>query len=331
LEADVIRQIQYHRIGRPEEVVLCAAAPAPVIGAPDDLLVRVEAFQINPADLLVMRGVYPRNDPRSLTLGNEAIGVVEAVGAAVANVAPGDRVILLTVDNWSEKRLAKAHQVMRVSPEIDRLQLVGLKVNPATAALMLRLFIDLQPGGWFLQNAANSAVGRAAIQIARRRGIRTINVVRRESLVAEMNALGGDVVLVDGDDLPRRVVEATAGAAISLAADAVAGAATNRLASCLARQGSLVVYGATSGEAVVVNPALMVFQDLRLRGFWLTRHLAAAPYAELVALYAELEQLIDRGFLVAAIDSVFKVEAIKDAVARACSSNTSGKVVVTFE
>jgi NADPH:quinone reductase-like Zn-dependent oxidoreductase len=142
-----MKQIQFHRSGPPPEAVQCVKIADPTIPAPDDVLVRVEVFPINPADLLTMRGIYPRSDPSSSTLGIEALGVVEAVGASVVEIAPGDRVILLSVDNWSQKKLVEADQVVRVSPDADRFRLATLKVNPATAALLLTLFVDLRPGG----------------------------------------------------------------------------------------------------------------------------------------------------------------------------------------
>jgi NADPH:quinone reductase-like Zn-dependent oxidoreductase len=299
-----MKQIQFHRSGAPAEVVQCVEVADPTISAPDDLLVGIEVFPINPADLLTMQGFYPRSDPASPTLGVEALGIVEAVGASVVDVAPGDRVLLLSADNWSQKKPVKAEQVVRVSPDADRFQLATPKVNPARAALLLTLFVDLGPGDWFLQNAANSAVGRAAIQIARSRGIRTVNIVRREDVIPDLKGIAADVVLVDGDDLPRRVGEATGGASLGLAVDAVAGESTNRLASCLAANGTLVVYGAMSGEAATINPGLLVFQDIVARGFWLTRYLASAPRSDIVQLYGDLERLVDHNQLASKVASV---------------------------
>jgi NADPH:quinone reductase-like Zn-dependent oxidoreductase len=94
-----------------------------------------------------------------------------------------------------------------------------LVINPATAYLILTEFVQLNKGDWVLMNAANSAVGRAVIAIAKARGIRTLNAVRRADVVDEVKALGGDVVLVDGPDLPRRVAAATSKAPITLALD----------------------------------------------------------------------------------------------------------------
>ena len=76
-----------------------------------------------------------------------------------------------------------------------------LRVNPATAYLMLHDYVAAKAGNWVIQNAANSGVGHCLIRLARQVGVRTINVVRRESLVAPLKAYGADVVLVDGPDL----------------------------------------------------------------------------------------------------------------------------------
>jgi NADPH:quinone reductase-like Zn-dependent oxidoreductase len=94
-----VKQIQFHRSGPPAEVARCVEVADPEISAPDDVLIRVEIFPINPADLLTMRGVYPRGNPASPTLGIEALGIVEAVGDSVVDLALGDRVILLSTDN----------------------------------------------------------------------------------------------------------------------------------------------------------------------------------------------------------------------------------------
>ena len=140
---------------------------------------------------------------------------------------------------------------MPLPNEADPKQLSMISVNPPTAALLLSDFATLQAGDWVIQNTANSGVGGYLVQLAKLKGIRTVNVVRRESAVAGVLAQGGDVVLVDGDDLAARVKEATSGAAIRLAVDAVGGMGTERVASCLSEGGAVVNYGAqhiTSGK-----------------------------------------------------------------------------------
>ena len=210
------------------------------------------------------------------------------------------------------------------------MQQSGLKVNPATANLLLRNFVQLKAGDWMIQNAANSAVGRATIQLARILGIKTVNVVRRSDIDDELTALGGDVVLPDGDDLPERVAAATQNAAILLGLDCIGGLATDRTSSCLSPGATLVVYGAMSGEPTTITPGTVVFKDLRVRGFWLSKYLLNAPRAGIDALYRELDELSISGRLVTKIDSVFRADEIRSAVRRASRSGIDGKVIVSF-
>src|SRR4029453_5577172 len=108
-------------------------------------------------------------------------------------------------------------------------------------------FVDLKPGDWVIQNVANSAVGRLLIVLAKQRGLRTVNVGRRADLASELSALGADIVVVHSSDLARQVGEATSDARIMLGVEAIGGAATGRLADCIATDGTLVHYGSLRG------------------------------------------------------------------------------------
>lgn len=325
-----MKQIEFAVAGPPEEVVRCAEAEAPAAPGPDDVLIKVLAFPINPADLLTMQGIYPRADATTPAIGNEAAGEIAAVGENVRDLAVSDRVILLSLNNWREYQRVNAREVVRISPRGDILQQAGLKVNPATADLLFSQFVELEPGSWIIQNAANSAVGRAAIQLARISGFRTVNIVRRPDAIDELKALGAEIVLLDGDDLARRVTDAVENAPILLGMDCVGGTATDRIASCLGQGATLVIYGAMSGQTVAVAPGTIVFRDLRIRGFWLTRYLSSAPRDATEVLYRRLDELSANGRLLTKIDSVFRADDIKSAVRRACQAGIDGKVIVRF-
>ena len=325
-----MKQIQFESFGSPADVVKCVNVDRPTIAKPDEVLIRMEAFPINPADLLTLQGVYPRTNASSLTLGLEAAGVVEAIGDEVKGIEVGAPVLLLGFDNWSEYKVAKASEVIAFPRGADVKQLACLKVNPASAAVLLKHFVDLKPGDWFIQNAANSAVGRAAIEIAHAKGIKSVNVVRRDDVVEELKAIGADVVLVDGDDLATRVTAATDNAKIKLATECIGGAATGRLAECLSSGGTLVVYGAMSGEGLTLNQVPFIFHDIAVRGFWLTREMSKMPPDEVRTLFKDLGQLLASGALSTTIDEVFSADKIKDAVTRASEGGRSGKVLVTF-
>lgn len=324
-----MRQIQFRVPGDPAAVVTCAQVDDPVVTKPDDVLVRVDLFPINPADLLTLQGYYPRGDRRSLSLGVEATGTVEAIGASVGDVAIGDRVLLTATELWSELKVVSDREVVRLSATIDPRRAACLKVNPATGALLLRAFTSLAAGDWVVQNAANSAVGRAVAELARHRGLRTVNIVRRPELLPALSD-ERDVVVLDGDDLPNAVAAATNGTPVRLALDGVAGDATDRVVASIADHGTLVMYGAMSGLPARINPAALVFRDIRVRGFWLTRWLSTTPTEEIRQLYAELEQLNDKLDLTGPVDSVVDASDIRAAVARAVEVGAAGKVLVRF-
>src|SRR4030095_1206035 len=133
------------------------------------------------------------------------------------------------------------------SDAIDIQQAAMLRINPATAQLLLSDIVALKPGDWVIQNVANSAVGRLVIRLARPRRGRTVNVVRRESLFGELKALGADACVVDGPNLPEEVKTHTRGAPIRLGLDAVSGQATLRLSLCVGEGGVVCNYGSMQG------------------------------------------------------------------------------------
>ena len=321
--------VQFSAFGVPAEVVRCVEVADP--GAPDadQVVIEIDAFPINPVDLLTIEGRYAVKPPLPARIGVECVGRIVAVGAGVSDLSPGDRVISLDRDNWAQRRRVKAARAVKVSGDVDPLQLAMLKVNPATACLMLRNFVTLQPGDWVIQDAANSGVGRSLIRLARAAGAHSVNVVRRADLVADLTAEGADLVVVDGPDLAERVAAETGGAAIKLAIDAVGGAVTLRLADCLAEGGMLVNYGLLSGEPCMLSSHHTVFRGLTLTGFWLVRALGALAPGEVTALYGDLAGRIADGSLRVPVEATYPIEEIGLAVAHAARAGRAGKVLVT--
>jgi NADPH:quinone reductase-like Zn-dependent oxidoreductase len=325
-----MRQVQFQKVGWPHEVAENVEVPNPTLSSPETVLVRVEAFPINPADLLLLQGVYPP-DPAAPNLpGVEGVGVVEAVGDAVRELVPGDRVIPLGNGNWREVLALPEDLLVKVPPGISVETAAGLKVNAATAVLLLSDYGDPRPGDWIIQNAANSSVGRAVTEVARQRGLRAIGVVRRPEVAQELRSLGAGHVLVDGEDLAGRVAAIIGSGQIRLAIDAVGGDASGRLSACLGPAGTLVVYGAMSGRPMQLDPGRVVFNDLRLHGFWLTRFLRTAPRSDILALYDEVFDLAAGGAFTPKLAGRFHVSEIKAALTHAEQSMGRGKTLVFF-
>lgn len=292
-------------------------------------LIEVLAAPINPSDVLTITGQYGMLPPLPAIGGNEGVGRVAALGPDTAGPAVGQTVLLpVGCGTWSTHVVADAKRLMPLPNDADPQQLAMMTVNPPTALLMLQQFVELAPGEWVILNAANSGVGSYLIQLAAMRGIKTINVVRREAAVDAVKADGGDVVLVDGDRLARRVAEATDGARIRLGIDAVGGAATDRLASCLAEGGVLVNYGMMSGEPCQVSPASFVFRDVTLRGFWLAKWFRSATPQQQMQVYGEVAQGIASGKLHTRVAATYPVERIREAVAAAAAGERDGKILI---
>ena len=312
----------------PQDVIDAVSEETPKPGS-GQVLLEVLAAPINPSDVLTLTGDYGILPPLPAVGGNEGVGRVAELGDGVSGLDKGQTVLLpVGSGTWSSHVLAEAKDLVPLPNDADPKQLSMMTINPPTALLMLQEFVDLKEGDWVIQNAANSGVGGYLIRLAAQKGLRTVNVVRRESAVAGVEAQGGDVTLVDGPDLHKRVKEATGSAEVRLGIDAVGGDATDHLANCLAAGSPVVNYGMMSGQPCQMSPANVVFRDISLRGFWLSRWFSQAGRDQQMAIYSEVTRQIASGALKAPIAAEYDVSDIKQAVAAAASGERDGKILV---
>lgn len=320
----------YETHGNPAEVLRIVELPWPKPGA-NEVIVKTSAAPINPADLNAIEGKYPVKPALPATPGMEGSGVVTEVGSAVRDLAVGAHVILPhNLGTWREVCVAAADKLVTVPPEIELLQAAMLKVNPVTAWRMLHDFVPLEPGDWVIQNAANSAAGRAVIQIARERGYKTINVVRRPELIDELRAQGGDVVLNDGDTLRDEVATATGRASIRLALNAVGGENGLRIAKTLASDATMVTYGAMSMQPLCIPNGMLIFKNLRFTGFWVNKWYEAASPEMRAATFAPLFEMAKRGLLRTKVEKTYPLSEAKAALEHGSQEKRSGKIVFEF-
>ncbi|HYW03483.1 MAG TPA: zinc-dependent alcohol dehydrogenase family protein [Gammaproteobacteria bacterium] len=324
-----MQAIQLQSFGPPAEAVACVDLPNPDPPGPGEALIEVEACPINPADLLTLSGDYGRLPALPAIVGAEGVGRVRETGPDVDTVHAGDRVLLPRGEGaWRSLMKAPARDLFPLPADADPEQLAMLTVNPPTAYLLLHSVSALSPGAWVMQNAANSGVGRCVIRLARRVGLHTINLVRREALVDELRALGADAVVLDGEDLPARVDALEGVSPPALGLDAVGGGATDRLAACLAARGSLVSYGLMSGEPCRIDPKHLIFRGLTVRGFWLADWFRHAPRQSRMSLYRELLRGVAAGDLGAPVEARYPLERIREAVAHAARPGRNGKILL---
>jgi len=261
------KAICHHEFGQPLDVLRLenVQQAEPQIG---EVRVRLLAATINPSDYGMIGGSYGRLRELPAVAGREGVGVVEAIGRGVTSVGVGARVRFPEAGAWQETACMAADDVLLVPADVSIEQAAFSFINPPTAYCLLQKMVDLAPGSWVLQNAGNSAVGLAVIQVAKAMGFKTISQVRREELIAPLKALGADHVVIEGSGWAKQVNELTGGEPIQLALNSIGGASASDQIKALGEGGTQVTFGAMVGDLVRFPTRFLIFNDVRLVGFW---------------------------------------------------------------
>jgi NADPH:quinone reductase-like Zn-dependent oxidoreductase len=321
------KSILFHEFGPPENVlsVVEEVVPEPRAG---EVLIRVEAAPINPADLNTIEGKYPKRPELPAVAGMEGAGVIASVGPEVTGLSVGERVMVpIGVGVWREYVTVPASGVIAVPANIPPMQAAMSRVNPPTAWRMLHDFVDLKPGDWVLQNAATSGVGRAVIVMAKAMGVHTVNVVRRAEVIPELKAMGGDAVFVESDELVEQIGNIVPMGRARLVFNAVGGESALRLANALSREGVLVTYGAMGRQPIRIPNGLLIFKNLVWTGFWVTAWYKHASQEEIADMYDSIFPLLASGALSVPVAATYRLEEFKEAIKHASSERRGGKVL----
>jgi NADPH:quinone reductase-like Zn-dependent oxidoreductase len=316
--------LQISSFGEPSDVLELVKLPDPHDPLANEVLVAMEYAPINGSDLLTIRGQYGRLPSLPTGLGFEGVGRILSVGEEVDDLKVGDRVLLPSSSpSWREKVILPSTGLVPLPHNADPQQLSMLSINPPTAALLLSEYVELKPGDWVIHNAGNSGVGRSVIAFAKDRGLRTVSLVRRQELIDELVAAGGDIVLVDGAEISARVAQATGNAKVALALDGVGGEAMLSLSSCLSPGGTLVLYSAVSSKPGLASFVDLVFRNVTIRGFWLANPaFRASP--KVVEAIKTGARLMAEGKLHMPVAATYPLVAAKEAIAHA---QRGGKVL----
>lgn len=327
-----MRALRFHTFGKPDEVLRLDELPTSEPG-PGEVRVRITHRSLNPADLHAMTSHYGNRPDLPATAGHEGTGTVETLGEGVDAVALGQRVVLVgAAGTWRESIVLSADDLYPLPDAVSDEDAAQLFVNPLTAWLMMEE-LGLNDGDWLLQTGATSQVGRLVIQLARRRGLRTVNLVRRQTARSELEALGADAVVVatpesDAHAIREHIRDVTGGGAHG-AVDAVAGAVGSVAATCLAERATMLVYGKLSREPLTLDAATFIFQRIAVRGFWRTRWFELAPRAATVAALGHLAGLIADGALVLPVEATYDLADFRAALNHSRTRGRTGKILLT--
>lgn len=301
------RALVYRNHGDPTRVIQLENIELPPVGA-KDVLVKVLAAPINPSDINMIQGTYAILPDLPAVGGNEGVAQVLEVGSQVKSLKAGDWVIPKDagLGTWRTEAVLPEKDVIQLPNNIPLLSAATLGVNPCTAFRMLSDFEDLKPGDSVIQNAANSGVGQAVIQIAAARGIKTINVLRDRPEFSELSdrlkEIGASHVIKE-EALRRPEIKELFKICPKpkLALNGVGGKSATELLRHLKIGGSMVTYGGMSKQPVTVPVSALIFKDVKIRGFWVTQWKRDNSHDEMAfrLMLDELCDLIQQGKLTA--------------------------------
>ncbi|MFF2631628.1 zinc-binding dehydrogenase [Microbacterium sp. NPDC058021] len=323
-----MRALMHDRFGDPVEVLAVRDVETPQPG-PREARVRTLCSPIHNHDLWTVRGTYGFRPDLPARAGTEAVGVVEAVGPEVTGFEVGQRVATGgTFGVWAEQFIARAGALVPVPdglPDEQAAQLVSMPFS----AISLIDSLDLAPGDWLVQNAANGAVGRMVAQIGRARGINVLGLVRRDAGVAELADQGIDrIVSVEAEGWRDRVAEITGGAAIVAGVDSVGGRSSGQVLSLLGDGGTLVVFGAMESPKMELTSGDIIFRHLTVTGFWGSTVIATMDATRRAELFDELARHLASGTLTLPVSGTFALDDIAEAVGASLSAGRVGKVLL---
>lgn len=289
--------------------------------------VKLQAIGVNYIDIYHRTGLYKL--PLPFTPGMEGAGIVEAVGPAVTEVKPGDRVAYaMAVGAYAEYAVVPSWQLVRLPDGIDFLAAAAAMLQGMTAHYLTHASYPIQPGDTVLLHAAAGGAGQLIIQMAKRRGARVIGTVSTEGKARLAREAGADeVILYTQADFEVEVKKLTAGKGVRAVYDSVGRTTFEKSLNCLTPRGILVLFGQASGPVQAFDPGILASKG----SLFLTRpslgHYSATR-EELLSRAGDVLHWVQSGQLKLRIEKTFPLSEAAEAHRQLEGRLTSGKVVL---
>lgn len=298
-----------------------------------EVLVRVQATALNRADLLQRAGRYspPAGVPHDVP-GIEFAGIVEALGPGASRWQAGDRVFAI-VGGGAHAELVVAHEatLVRVPDRLDWIEAAAIPEAFITAHDALISQASLKENEVVLVHAVGSGVGLAGAQIAAAWGAHVFGTSRTQAKLERARGFGMDEgVALTGDLSPlgSALHAWSDGRGADVVLDLLGGPYVAASIEVAALMGRIMLVGAIAGSSTSIDVRRVLSRRLTLRGTVLRPRGLEEKIAVADAFARDVIPLLASGALVATVDSVFPLDAIRDAHRRMESNDTFGKVVV---
>lgn len=275
-----MRAIEIEKTGGPEVLVL-RELPVPQPG-PQQVLVKIEAIGVNFIDIYLREGRYPAKLP--FVPGQEAAGVVTALGPGVSGFKVGDRVVWCHIlGAYAEYAVVPLGVLIAVPDGVTTRQAAAALLQGTTAHYLSHSTYAIQRGDAVLVHAGAGGVGLLLIQMAKRLGARVLTTVSTEAKAALAREAGADeTILYTREDFAARVRELTGGEGVPVVYDSVGKTTFEGSLACLRRRGLMVLYGGASGPV----PPLDLIRLSTMGSLYVTR----PTMKDYVATREELER-----------------------------------------
>lgn len=321
-----MRTIQFEITGKPADILHVIEKETPQLG-PGEVRVRVMASPINPSDIMFVQNLYGIRPILPSAAGFEGMGVIDAVGEGVS-LSVGQRVSFTGLGTWGEMVIVHQKSLIPVPDAMPDEVAAQLFVNPFTAYAMVE-DANVPEGGWLMLTAATSAFGKMVIQLCKMRGIKTIGTVRRDDFNEELRALGlTEIINTETQDMVKRVKEITGGQGVAVVLDAVSGHTAGQALLCLAKGGTLIIYGSLSLQDPTINAGTMIFKELTIKGFWLTDWMRRVDTNTRNRVAGAVIELLASGQMQLPVEATYSLDQIVEAVEHADRPGRYGKILI---
>jgi NADPH:quinone reductase len=289
--------------------------------------VRHTAIAVNFIDIYFRTGLYPAALPSEL--GSDAVGVVEAIGEGVTDIAVGDRVGYLIGPQgaYSDVRVMPAAVLIKLPDGISDRTAATLMMKGMTAQYLFRQVYPLKGGETILYHAAAGGVGLLACQWAKAIGVRMIGTVSTDAKAEIARANGcAEVIVTSREDTVQRVKELTDGKGVPVVFDSVGKDTLQTSLNCLQPRGTLVSNGTSSGPVIIDTMQLAAKGSL-----WVTRPAMMHyihPRSHMLAMADEVFGMVLSGKIKSEASQVFALDQAAQAHHLLESRQTVGSMIL---
>jgi NADPH:quinone reductase-like Zn-dependent oxidoreductase len=299
-----------------------------------EVWIQLKAAPINPSDLAMVAGTYPHKKTHPFVPGLEGSGIVVASGGGfMANYMLGKRVACSPTETgdgtWAEFMKTDASRCIPLSKDISFEQGASALVNPLTVLALIAKV--KQHGESFVNTAAGGALGKMLIKLAKKQGLKTINLVRQEKQLDELKAIGGNVVLnTTAGDFENEYKAACNKMQPQAILDAVGGSFSDILLQHAPSGCTLIAYASLSRENISISPQPILRDNKTIEGFHLGSWLAKQSLLKKIRLTREAQKEMKAGTINTPIHKRFKLDEINHALESYYNAMSNGKWLLTF-